>query len=487
MEASLAQILFPTLIYHSIQRCRVSETLCRLSVSLKTFQENPPLLRISISDTGVGSTLEEFLKLNIYASMISSEQWDGVLSVTTTGMNDKEIQHFCLNLRESTTSNRRLTKLPSTYKTFGTFSGTEVCFSIRARNPKEFDLWAVGFVKKMLILKDPNIVLELALENINGRMSRRDFPLHENDDTRAPLSLSSIKCMAFGLQEYSLRHGFTLSKECEICSSHRELLIEGNGVACNSERNRIRDQVRVEAVILVVPAKLQPSCWSVTSSTSQVFCFQDYAPSSHLDSCLVTLSSLDWLSFGLRMKEAFVESEGKIVIEWEDTAFAFMHIAIHCYHKTYPLIKCVLDTAILTRDISVPDRNLIKKAVKAALEDLKASNTHLFLSSQATKIQEYVPDLSRSLASLILSSNDSEFKQECTALLGLSSLQSNPETLVESCISEKLARIIEANDKKSKAERGAVVPRSLFECGNLGEELIDEENVEADEDYILGY
>lgn len=104
------------------------------------------------------------------------------------------------------------------------------------------------------------------------------------------------------------------------------------------------------------------------------------------------------------------------------------------------------------------------------------------------QVREYVPDLSRSIASLILSSNDTEFKQECTTLLGLSSLQSNTETRIESCISEKLARIIEANDKKSKAERRAVVAPSLFECGNLGEsELIDEETLEANEDYILGY
>jgi hypothetical protein len=107
-----------------------------------------------------------------------------------------------------------------------------------------------------------------------------------------------------------------------------------------------------------------------------------------------------------------------------------------------------------------------------------------FVSCQ---IREYVPDLSRSIASLILSSNDSEFKRECTTLLGLSSLQSNPETLIESCISEKLGRIIETNDKKSKAERGAVVAPSLFECGTRGDsEIIDEEIVE-DEDYVLGY
>jgi hypothetical protein len=53
---------------------------------------------------------------------------------------------------------------------------------------------------------------------------------------------------------------------------HRELLIEGNGVARNSDRNRIRDQVMVDAAILVMPVKLQPSCWSINSSITQV-CF----------------------------------------------------------------------------------------------------------------------------------------------------------------------------------------------------------------------
>jgi hypothetical protein len=44
------------------------------------------------------------------------------------------------------------------------------------------------------------------------------------------------------------------------------------------------------------------------------------------------------------------------------------------------------DTAIPERDISVPDKNLVKRAVKAALDDLKALNTHIFLSSQAIKV-----------------------------------------------------------------------------------------------------
>jgi hypothetical protein len=48
------------------------------------------------------------------------------------------------------------------------------------------------------------------------------------------------------------------------------------------------------------------------------------------------LLSIDWPSFGLRLKEAYVEAEGNILIEWEETAFGFLHIAIHCYHKSYP-------------------------------------------------------------------------------------------------------------------------------------------------------
>ncbi|KAB2072187.1 hypothetical protein ES319_A07G000600v1 [Gossypium barbadense] len=48
------------LISSAVKRCRLSEDLCRLSVVLK---RSPPIIRVSISDTGTGSCLEEFQDL----------------------------------------------------------------------------------------------------------------------------------------------------------------------------------------------------------------------------------------------------------------------------------------------------------------------------------------------------------------------------------------------------------------------------------------
>ncbi|KAJ3683339.1 hypothetical protein LUZ60_013566 [Juncus effusus] len=338
MEISLVRNLFRTLIFHSIQRCRSAETLCRLSIYLKIHHGfSPPLFGISISDTGVGSSLEEFQRLDISTLVNSFPKWDGKLSITTTGINDKEIQHFCLNLREAPFSKDSLVKLPSTLKNGGLFSGTEANFAIEEEtNCEDFVLWAVDFVRKMLILKNPNILFGLSLEQIKGQELKRERLIHENDESHAPFTLSSIECLSFGLKEFSLKHGFDLNKECENCSLKREVLIEGKGVTSNSERNRIKDRIRVEVVILIAPITSHHSCWSLNSPTTQVLCFEDYMPVIKLESCLDVVTSIDWQFYGLKLKNSLIQKEGKIILEWDFTSLARMDIVIHCYHKSYP-------------------------------------------------------------------------------------------------------------------------------------------------------
>ncbi|RVW43440.1 Type 2 DNA topoisomerase 6 subunit B-like [Vitis vinifera] len=122
----------------------MSEDLCRLSVVLKHSPvSDPPILGISISDTGVGSCLEEFKDLRYSRDWASFEKWasrgvlfhdlkvklmDGELSVTTTSICDREIHHYHLNLRESVPTNM-LTELPSKPKNGAKFSGTEISLS----------------------------------------------------------------------------------------------------------------------------------------------------------------------------------------------------------------------------------------------------------------------------------------------------------------------------------------------------------------------
>ncbi|OIW10572.1 hypothetical protein TanjilG_15944 [Lupinus angustifolius] len=99
------------------------------------------------------------------------------------------------------------------------------------------------------------------------------------------------------------------------------------------------------------------------------------------------------------------------------------------------------------RKTSKLDRNLVKKAVKISLDDLRERNSGLFLSSRAIQIRSYAPDLAKTIAGLILSSSDLDFQGECFSLLGLQSQEVGTEN-VENCIKERIVSVIETNDKK---------------------------------------
>ncbi|XP_072982689.1 type 2 DNA topoisomerase 6 subunit B-like isoform X2 [Typha latifolia] len=476
MEYSCLRKVFQTLIYWSIQRCRISGSLCRLSVSVKRIRDsNPPLMQISISDTGVGSSLVEFEELDTALIPLSNAKWDGMLLITTTGVHDKDICHYQLNIREAVSSRTRFTRLPPTYKTCGIFSGTEVCFSTpEEENIDDFMVWVVGFFHKILVLKDPDIVVELSVEQIGNLKSKNDLS-QEINDIHLPLMLSSVDHLASGLKEYALKHGNSPDKECQTCYESREHLKVGKGVASNT--GNMNTGKIVEAVIVIAAVASHPCCWMANCSTAQVLHFQDFTPCTMSLSSLNALSSINWQNYGLSLKEKHVDADGNIVLEWEMmTLFARMDIAIHCYHRS----------AKYTRQRSTPDRNLVKKAVKVALDDLKANNIGLFLSSHSIKIRENAPELSRAIAGLILSSNDSEFQDECAALLGLPSVNSGTEGLIESCIHEKIVGIIELNDKKPKEDRNSAP--CLFECENLYEEDAPfEEGEGAEEDNMLDF
>jgi hypothetical protein len=83
-----------------------------------------------------------------------------------------------------------------------------------------------------------------------------------------------------------------------------------------------------------------------------------------------------------------------------------------------------------------------------------------------------------------LSSNDQEFQDECFTLLGLGSDQDISEGAVRSCISDKMARIIEMNDTKENVVESTPY---LFECEKLDEdsEQLDEED--GDDDMVSDY
>lgn len=71
-----------------------------------------------------------------------------------------------------------------------------------------------------------------------------------------------------------------------------------------------------------------------------------------------------------------------------------------------------------------------------------------------SQIRSYAPDLARTIAGLILSSNDSNFQGECISLLGLQSEEMETRR-VENCIKERIVSVIDLNDRKPQRSKEA--------------------------------
>ncbi|URD81503.1 hypothetical protein MUK42_04745 [Musa troglodytarum] len=359
--------------------------------------------------TGVGSSLVEFQDLDRGMCSVSSDKWDGMLSITTT-----------------------------------------VCFSTAEEdNIDDFIAW-------IFLLKTPNLAVDLTVEHTENLGLRYNHLLQETDDIYLPLSLSNNERLLLSLKSYVLRHRNALDKECQLCFTSRDHLKFGTGVASNIQNVRGSGQI-VEVAIVITSVQSQCCLWRLNYATSQMMYFQEFTPFSVSQSSIDALTSLNWQNYGLRLREIIMDRDGNAVLEWVDMpSFGNMDIAIHS------------------------DRNLIKKAVKIALDDLKAKYAGTLLSCRSVKIRNHVPDLSRTIASLILSSNDPEFHGECASLLGLQSNDACTEETVDSCIREKIIRIIAMNDGKTKVERGSAP--CLFECeGHLKEHCPEEKDDDSEE------
>ncbi|KAL9353270.1 hypothetical protein Peur_055950 [Populus x canadensis] len=447
MEISSTSKLCLHLISCAFQRCRLSQQLCRLSAVLKS--PSPSILQISISDTGIGSCLEEFQDLNC-SSIISAEFWDGILSVKTTAICDDEIYHYHFNLRENISSSRTLTRLPSNPKNGLKFSGTEICLSIS----ESIDVLVSEinhFFQKMMILNSPNIAIELLIEREDIPGSRCENVFLANRSNPGPLSTSNVEFLKSGLEDYVLKHGNSLTQKCSTCFATSECLKVGSGIACSTESHK-SSGLMMEVVIIISEIESTCPCFRECSSKTEVLYFKDFTPCSISHSTLNVLSTIDWKSYGLTLEN--VVDQGVCVLEWEDSpSHSQIDMVLHCYHKQYPMLP-------LGRHKTQPERHLIKKAVKAALNNLKEKHPGILLSAHALKICSHAPDLARSIAGLILSSNDPDFQGECFSLLGLQSREIGAD-VVEDCIQEKIVSVIEMNDRKSRQRK--VVAPFLFE------------------------
>ncbi|VAI78797.1 unnamed protein product [Triticum turgidum subsp. durum] len=132
-----------------------------------------------------------------------------------------------------------------------------------------------------------------------------------------------------------------------LSDSHvRDRLKAGTGSAKNSDRRRDKGLL-VEIAIMVAHTASDLSCWMVNCSSTQVLHFQDFIPCPISQSSFNVLMSMDWQSFGFKLKGGFMDDEGNAVLEWDNLTFARVDIAIHTYHGIYPaIVLCILSFSI---------------------------------------------------------------------------------------------------------------------------------------------
>ncbi|XP_073018476.1 type 2 DNA topoisomerase 6 subunit B-like [Primulina eburnea] len=465
MEIDSVEKLCKFLISSAFQRCRQLDYICRLSVFLKP---EPPSVRISVSDTGVGSTLEEFHELKVRNDPILTGKWDGVLSIATTGITDTEIHHMKLDLKENTSS-RRLVRLPSAAKNGPKFSGTEVSLSISEKIDVLLAMMTI-FIRKMLVLRSPKIAIELSVDSGDITGSQHKRIVLENACSVLPVDAANVDFLKLGFEDYVSKHGNRLVEACQSCSSTGKILKVGTGVACSSGNQQGGGQV-MDAVIIIsettVPA--QTSCCCLYGRKTEVLYNRDFSPSSMPQSSLDALTSVEWKKYGLTLR-SLADQDGLVLLEWENLPpCVHIDIVLHRYNRQ----------KMSSSENSRVDRTLTRKSVKLALKEMKEKNTGVLLSERALKISNYAPDLAKTITGLILSSNDLNFQGQCLSLLGLQCQESNRDT-VEKCIKDKLISVISKHDSKSWESREA---SSLFVDDYSQQKRIgaDEEREEGDE------
>ncbi|XP_016574903.1 type 2 DNA topoisomerase 6 subunit B-like isoform X3 [Capsicum annuum] len=418
-----------------------------------------------------------------------------MLYLATTSVSDSEIHNLNLNLKESN-SVGTLTKLPSTAKNGAKFSGTEVSVSISkslddllaevtcflqkvqfsclsADSTNDFSNYKEISVNysfpwhfmQMILLKVPKVVMELLVggdDSLGSQIGSRILVI-EGSSVYSPVE--SIKCLKLGLKDYVRKH--------QTRFSVGENLKVGTGVANSSGSSQGNSQV-VEAVVIISEmSELVPSsCIREQDMKTEVLYFEDFVSCSIAQSSLDALTNINWKSYGLALR-SIANHDGSVMLEWENLLPDFhIHIAIHCYHR---------QVKQWVAENSLPDRNLVRKAVKCALDDLKENNQGVLLSRRALKMCDYAPDLAKTLAQLILSSNDLNFQEECCSLLGVQSQEVNMDN-VGNCIREKIISVIGLNDRNSQKNKEA--PTFLFEDDCFQKEhFMEEEYHEGEEAY----
>ncbi|KAK4791816.1 hypothetical protein SAY86_032229 [Trapa natans] len=341
-------------------------------------------------------------------------------------------------------------------------------------------------VLQMLILNIPNVGFELLVHHEDATGPRLENVFRPNECSPSSFPTSSLEHLESGFVDYVLRHRHNVTRDSGSHTSTMEHLKTGIGI-----ENSMSSGLVMEAVITFSDFldHVNP-CMMECGPRTEVLYFRDFSPSKISKSSLHGLMSIDWKSYGLKLGK--IVGQGDCLwLEWDHLpSSACIDLVFHCYEKRYPfgafllicnkhrlMIYLMGNIAPLIKQKSYSIRTILKKAAKLALDDLKEKHTGFLLSDRTVKIRSYAPDLAKTLAGLILSSNDMEFQEECLSLLGLRS-QEVGDGKVEECIKDKIISVIELNDRKPQGCKDAAP--FLFKYGDSLELDSEEDHDEVE-------
>ncbi|CAM8936435.1 unnamed protein product [Rhodiola kirilowii] len=327
------------LVSSAIRRCWLSQRLCRLSVNVNRLSSTSSnhVFRISISDTGIGSSVDDFKSLKCTQSFAAENYSDGVLSIATTNISDNEIKNYQIYLKE-VVSARRVTVLPIQPKNGARFSGTEVSFST-VQNISDFLPEILCFLKKMLILGIPVFSVQFQKDSIDVMVQNYIGPIYENPVVE-PVA-STIELLKSGFGDYVLKHGNKSDTKCMSCFSDQrceDLLKVGTGMVYCIEGQR-NAGLLVEAVVIISDSNDPSSpCFREFGANTEVVLFNDFSPSLLTQMSLKVLTKLDWKSYGLTLGN-ILDIDGHVLLEWENLQpNVHIDIALHCHQSLYPSV-----------------------------------------------------------------------------------------------------------------------------------------------------
>ncbi|KAE9613378.1 putative Type 2 DNA topoisomerase 6 subunit B-like protein [Lupinus albus] len=332
MEFSSVQNLCLHLISSAYQRCRLSEHICRISIILaRSSSSLPSSLRISISDTGIGSCLEEYQYLKL-SSTVVADNW---------GISDSDIHNYQIILKEN--GSPGITRLPSNPKKGATFRharhlnfinlrlifcGSEVCLC--------------SFISLDLLLAEvhsflqKNVAIQLVAEDCAVPGSQYEKVFLANECTQLPISGSNLELLKSGLKDYVLKHGHNLSNMCNSCFPTGEQLKVGSGVACCTENHQHTELVTEAVIVMSNIPRENAACVREFGDKTEVLYFKDFSPCTISRSCMKALKSTDWKRYGLSLR-GIIQQDGFALLEWENLhTDTHIDIVLHSYQKQYP-------------------------------------------------------------------------------------------------------------------------------------------------------